>query len=42
MNEGLLEFSEFDPEAEAVSAEPVGVDPAFSFVDPFAETDPAS
>lgn len=44
MSEGLLEFSEVDPaeaEAESQAAE---VDPSFTFVDPFADTDtdPAS
>lgn len=42
MNEGLLQFTEIDPAAEEAARASEAADPAFSFVDPFAETDPAS
>lgn len=42
MNEGLLQYTEIDPNAEEAAASAGDVDPAFAFVDPFAETDAAS
>ncbi|GAA4902529.1 hypothetical protein GCM10025789_21580 [Tessaracoccus lubricantis] len=42
MNEGLLQYTEIDPNAEEVAAAVSDVDPAFAFVDPFADTDVAS
>lgn len=41
MEEGLLQHSEIDPDAEE-AAPSSDIDPAFAFVDPFAETDAAS
>ena len=41
IDEGLLQFTEIDPDAEEAAAS-VDVDPAFTFVDPFADTDTAS
>lgn len=44
MNEGLLQYTEIDPEQEAAERT-ADTDPSFSFVDPFAdvqESDPAS
>ena len=37
INEGLLEFSEVDPELEVAERAEADADPAFSFIDPFAE-----
>ncbi len=48
IREGLLEFHEIDPEAEAAERAAAEADPAFAFVDPFADmpgaadSDPAS
>lgn len=42
MNEGMLQYTEIDPAAEAAAAAAAEADPAFTFVDPFAEIDPAS
>ncbi len=39
LTEGLLEYTEIDPEAEAAERAATEVDPAFTFVDPFAEFD---
>lgn len=41
MNEGLLQYVEVDPAAEAQATPTADADPSFTFVDPFAETDPA-
>lgn len=41
MEEGLLQYSEIDPNAEEPTP-PSDIDPSFAFVDPFAETDAAS
>ncbi len=40
MKEGLLQYTQIDPLAEEEQG--TEADPAFSFVDPFAGTDPAS
>ena len=37
MSEGLLQYTQIDPEQEAAERT-AEADPAFSFVDPFAET----
>ena len=37
MNEGMLQYTQIDPEQEAAERT-AEADPAFSFVDPFAET----
>ncbi|MBB1484698.1 DNA-directed RNA polymerase subunit omega [Tessaracoccus sp. MC1865] len=43
MSEGLLQYTQIDPEAEeAAAAAAATADPAFSFVDPFADTEVAS
>nr|WP_255621802.1 DNA-directed RNA polymerase subunit omega [Tessaracoccus sp. OS52] len=42
IKDGLLEYTQIDPEEEAERAAEADADPAFSFVDPFADTDPAS
>ena len=41
MNAGMLQFTEIDPAAEE-AARSTEIDPAFTFVDPFADTDAAS
>ena len=41
MNEGLLQYTEIDPAAEEAQRT-ADIDPAFTFVDPFADADPAS
>ena len=40
MNEGMLQYTQIDPEAEAEAARTADADPAFSFVDPVADTAP--
>ncbi len=40
IQEGLLEYNEFDPEAEAAARAEVAADPSFAFIDPFSDTDP--
>jgi len=45
IKDNLLEYTDIDPEAEQAERAAADADPAFSFVDPFAEgteTDPAS
>lgn len=43
MQEGMLQYQEVDPSAVVETTESSDIDPAFSFVDPFAaDTDPAS
>ena len=38
---GMLEYTQFDPEAEAAAREAAAADPSFAFVDPFSDTDNA-
>lgn len=38
---GMLEYAEFDPEAEAEARAAAAADPSFAFIDPFSDTDPA-
>ncbi|AQX17062.1 DNA-directed RNA polymerase subunit omega [Tessaracoccus lapidicaptus] len=38
MNEGLLQYTQIDPEQEAAERTAADADPAFTFVDPFADT----
>ena len=40
MNEGLLQYTQIDPEADDEAARTAEADPAFSYVDPFADTAP--
>ncbi|WP_040284285.1 DNA-directed RNA polymerase subunit omega [Tessaracoccus massiliensis] len=42
MNEGLLQYTEIDPNAVEEAPAATDVDPAFAFVDPFAENETAS
>ncbi len=44
MRDGMLEYTEIDPEAEAIERAAAEADPAFAFVDPFAgiDVDPLS
>lgn len=42
LKEGMLEYTDIDPAAEQAERAAAEADPAFAFVDPFAETDPAS
>ncbi|GAB3814776.1 hypothetical protein GCM10028820_11300 [Tessaracoccus terricola] len=40
IKDDLLEYTDIDPEAEAAAAEEAEADPAFAFVDPFADQNP--
>ena len=39
LSDGMLEYTEIDPAAEAAERAAIEADPAFTFVDPFAELD---
>lgn len=39
IQQGYLEYTEFDPEAEAAARAAAAADPSFAFIDPFAEGD---